>query len=168
LNGVWDVESSKLLRPDYFLTRPSDPENTKVDFGADFWRMHWLQYASQIRLHHPEAIHFIQAPVFVVPPSLPESFLKGRACTAPHYYDGLTLVTKHWNWFNADALGLLRGKYWTVVQALKIGDAAIRKSIQDQLGTLKKDTSDVFGKYPTIIGEIGCPYDLVGRDLGDE
>ena len=70
-------------------------------------------------------------------------------------------MTKHWNWFNADALGLLRGQYWSVIQAVKIGDAAIRKSIQSQLGFLQQDTSDVYGQYPTIIGEIGCPYDMV-------
>ena len=159
-HGVWDIETTTLLRPDYFLTTPSNPD-TKVNYVEDFWRMHWFSYASQVRLHHPEAIHFIQPPVFEIPPSLPESFLKGRACAVPHYYDGLTLMTKHWNWFNADALGILRGKYWSVLQAVKVGDKAIRKSIQDQLGILQKDTADVYGKYPTLIGEIGCPYDMV-------
>lgn len=127
----------------------------------EFWRTHYLAYATRIRKHHPESIHFIQPPVFAVPPSLPESFLAKRACTSPHYYDGLTLMTKHWNWFNADALGLLRGKYWSVVQAIKIGESAIRRCIQDQLGILKQDTRDVYGEYPTVLGEIGCPYDMV-------
>jgi len=167
LHGVWDVDSSTLLTPDYFLTRPSDPD-TKVNYVDDFWRMHWFSYASRVRLHHPEAIHFIQPPVFEVPPKLPESFLKGRACAVPHYYDGLTLMTKHWNWFNADALGILRGKYWSVLQAVKVGDAAIRKSVQDQLGILQQDTADVHGKYPTLIGEIGCPYDMVSSDQDEE
>lgn len=162
-HGVWDIESNRLLKPDYFWACPSDPTK-EATITRDFWSTHWLSYASMVRLHHPEAIHFVQAPVFVIPPKLPESFIKGRMATSPHYYDGLTLMTKHWNWFNADALGVLRGKYWNILQAVKIGETAIRKSIQDQLGILQKDTSDVFGNYPTLIGEIGAPYDMVSRN----
>ena len=159
-HGVWDPTTSKLLRPDYFRYSPTDPSRP-VDHVCDFWRVHWMSYASCIRLHHPEAIHFIQPPTFVVPPALPESFLKNRICTSPHYYDGLTLMTKHWNWFNADALGMLRHKYWGTLPSIRIGETAIRKSVQDQLGVLKQDTSDVYGNFPTLIGEIGCPFDMV-------
>lgn len=159
---MWDPSSSKLLRKDYFRYNPTNP--TKVaNVTTDYWRPHWLSYASQIRKHHPESIHFVQPPVFVVPPDLPEEFIKNRMATAPHYYDGLTLMTKHWNWFNADALGLLRHKYWTMLQAIKIGEPAIRNCIQSQLGILKQDTKDVYGDYPTLIGEIGCPYDMDGK-----
>jgi hypothetical protein len=159
-HGVWEPTTSALLKPDYFTTLPSDPSHV-VEFTDDFFTFHWMSYASTVRLHHPEAIHFIQAPVFHPPPRLPESVLKNRAASSPHYYDGLTLMTKHWNWFNADALGLIRGKYWSLMQAIKIGDKAIRQSIQDQLGILKDDTAEVLGQYPTLIGELGCPYDMV-------
>lgn len=161
-HGVWDSKTTTLLIPDYFATLPTNPSH-KVEFVHDFWRMHWLSYASAIRLHHPEAVHFMNTTVFKPLPKLPESFLSGRACSTPHYYDGLTLMTKHWSWFNADALGVLRNKYWTLVQALRVGETAIRRSIQQQLGVLKQDTFDSIGAYPTMIGEIGIPYDMDGR-----
>lgn len=73
-------------------------------------------------------------------------------------------MTKHWNWFNADALGMIRGKYWNVVQAVKIGDTAIKRMMQDELSTFAVDTKECLGEYPTLIGEIGCPYDMVSPD----
>jgi len=159
-HGVWDIETGALLKPDYFNTYHLDTTR-EINFVEDFFKTHWIAYAATVRKHHPEAILFIQSPVMKPPPHIPESILKGRVCSSPHYYDGLTLMTKHWNWFNADALGVLRGKYWSVVQAVRVGETNIRNCIQGQLGVLKQDTSDVLGKYPTLIGEIGCPYDMV-------
>ena len=157
-HGVWDTKTGDLLRPDYFNIYPDLPH--ELEFVEDFFKPHWIAYSSRIRSIHPEAIHFIQSPVMKQPPHIPEEYLKGRICASPHYYDGLTLMTKHWNWFNADALGMLRHKYWSVVQAIRIGEGNIRNCNQGQLGVIKQDTSDILGKYPTLIGEIGCPYDM--------
>jgi hypothetical protein len=64
------------------------------------------------------------------------------------------------NWFNADAIGILRGKYSSPFLAIKIGEKAIRKCLREQLGVLCQDTAEKLGEYPTMMGEIGVPYDL--------
>ena len=161
-HGVWDVESGYILRPDYFRFAPEDD----MDFIKDFWRPHWLAYSRRIRQSHPEAIMFVHPPVFAIPPPIEEDDLRGRCCYSPHYYDGLTLITRHWNWFNSDALGLIRGMYKNILQAVRIGEKAIRKSFQEQLGMFKEDAlliSTSSRAYPTIIGEIGTPFDMDGK-----
>ncbi|KAH7890152.1 glycoside hydrolase family 5 protein [Phlebopus sp. FC_14] len=191
LHGVWDIETGYMLQPDYFRYTPCPsvslsaaneppPPRMEVDFLQDFFLPQLTLYFKRIRAAHPSAIAFIQPPVFAIPPPIPESLLAGRGCFSAHYYDGLTLVTRHWNWFNADALGLLRGKYSTPLLAVKIGESAIRSSLQSQLGVLKQDSihlgeiidarpdhdhqSDVAQiRYPTIIGEIGTPFDMDGK-----
>ncbi|KAK1220614.1 hypothetical protein PQX77_016563 [Marasmius sp. AFHP31] len=163
-HGVWDIETGFVMAPDYFRYCPqetltADDTAPVVEFVADCWRPHWQLFSDRIRRAHPEAIMFIQPPVFALPPPIDEKHLKGRCAYSGHYYDGLTLITRHWNWFNADALGVLRGKYSSPLQAVKIGEGAIRKSLQEQLGMLKTDT-DIVGPYPTLIGEIGTPFDM--------
>ncbi|KPV75926.1 glycoside hydrolase family 5 protein [Rhodotorula graminis WP1] len=164
-HGVWDVESRTLLRPGYFdechgaVAAASGPER-EVDFGADYWLPHWRSYARMVREVHPEAIHFIHSPVFQIPPTIAGPEVGNRAAHSSHFYDGLTLVTKHWNWFNADAIGILRGKYASIVLGVKVGESAIRRCMRSQLGVLRQDCFDKLGQYPTMMGEIGIPYDL--------
>jgi len=115
----FDIETGYILRPDYFKFiydySPSSPGtiigSKPTEFLVDYWKPHFIDYATRIQQYHPLAILFVQPLVFAPPPPLPESVLQGRFAYALHYYDGLTLVTGHWNWFNADALGLIRGKY---------------------------------------------------------
>ncbi|EDR10797.1 glycoside hydrolase family 5 protein [Laccaria bicolor S238N-H82] len=161
-HGVWDIETGYIVRPDYFKYHPLTGQ--EVDFITDYWKPHFVAYTQRIRSAHPEAIIFVQPPVFAKPPKFEEDddCLQGRCAYSAHYYDGLTLVTRHWNWFNADALGLLRGKYSSPLQAVKVGSGAIRKSLQEQLALLQSD-ADILGPYPTIIGEIGTPFDMDGK-----
>lgn len=161
LHGVWDVDSGEVLVPDYFKAPPSALSHS-AHFIETYWLPHWQAFSRRLRQSHPESIMFVAPPVFALPPPIAEEFLQGRCCYSAHYYDGLTLVTRHWNWFNADALGLLRGKYSTQLPAVRIGESAIRKSLQEQLGMLKAD-APILGAYPTIIGEIGIPYDMDGK-----
>ncbi|KAI6027174.1 glycoside hydrolase family 5 protein [Pisolithus marmoratus] len=190
LHGVWDIETGYILQPDYFCYLPQSTSvptshsaesesRVEVDFLQDFFLPQITSYFSAIRAVHPNAIAFVQAPVFAVPPEVPETLLQGRACAAPHYYDGLTLISRHWNWYNADALGIIRGKYSSPVFAVRVGEKAIRSCIRSQLGLLKDDAVQlgmspdsalsmssspaVQVRYPTIIGEIGTPFDMDGN-----
>lgn len=161
-HGVWDLSTGNLLKPDYFAHSKLDPKR-KTDFAADYWRPHLNAYCHMIRQIHPESILFVHPPVFEIPPDLSTTtlpILKHRSVFSSHFYDGLTLVTRHWNWFNADALGILRGKYPSVVFGLKIGEAAIRRCLRAQLGMLRQDGLEKMGEFPTMMGEIGIPYDL--------
>ena len=175
LHDVWNPDTGSLLQPHYFRDYPS-PSGTNpapVHFLDKFLLPHLTDYVTRIRAAHPSAIAFVQAPVFAIPPEIPESLLKGRACHSTHYYDGLTLVTRHWHLFNADALGIIRGKYSNPIFAGRFGERAIRASIQSQLGILKSDGvqlgADVPGprRYPTIIGEIGTPMDMDDKKAYD-
>lgn len=142
LHSVWDVETGFVLRPDYFRCSSSDEE---VEFLSDYWLPHFTAFSKRIRAARPESILFVQPPVFApAPKSMSEDdLLKGRAAYSAHYYNGLTLITRQWNWFNADALGLLRGNYSSALAAVKIGSAAIRRSLQTQLGILKADAATI-------------------------
>ena len=206
-HGVWDIETGFMLRPDYFRYRasvnPGSPNGSprtdelmvieEVEFIDDFWKPHWLSYSSVVRMHLPLTIIFVQPSVFAPPPRLSFTETHGRCAYSPHYYDGLTLVSRHWGWMNADALGLLRGKYkgrigGEMLSAVKFGERAIRKSLREQIGYLKDDVAVLgnsedmaekygLGMYPTLIGEIGTPFDMddkksygfssEGRYLGD-
>ncbi|KAF7760819.1 CAZyme family GH5 [Agaricus bisporus var. burnettii] len=170
LHGVWDIQSGYMLQPDYFKYHPTT--GIEVEFMTDFWLPHFKAYGERIRSSHPNAILFVQPPVFALPPRVDEEILKGRCAYTGHYYDGLTLITKHWNWFNADSLGVLRGKYRYPLQAVKIGEKAIRKSLMEQIAMLKDDarlistpcsllpSTSPHNQYPTVIGEIGTPFDM--------
>ncbi|KAG8726995.1 hypothetical protein FRC11_014064 [Ceratobasidium sp. 423] len=85
--------------------------------------------------------------------------------SAPATREQGPLMMRRWNWFYADAFGLLRGKHLSVLGALRIGERAIRNSSHDQLGMLNADARKILilGEYPTLIGEIGVLLDMNGK-----
>jgi hypothetical protein len=106
---------------------------------------------------------FVQPPLFATPPPIEVRELAGLGAYATRYYDGLMLITRHWSWFITCARGLLRGKYRSTLQGVKVGECDIRKSLREQFAMLRADTS-VFGtSFPTVVGEIGMPFDVYGK-----
>ncbi|KAB8200826.1 tubby C-terminal-like domain-containing protein [Aspergillus parasiticus] len=80
---------------------------------------------------------------------------------APHYYDGITLMTKKWNrLWNVDVFGVLRGRYLTPASAIKLGETAIRNCLRDQLSAIRKEGEDYMGNHPCVLTEFGIPFDM--------
>jgi len=161
-HGVWDPETDTLLKKDYFQKNPRTgkaidyPEFTNTYF-MDFWR----KYRDTCRKHHKDCIMLMQYPTLELPPQI-----KGTEdddplmAFTPHFYDR-TAITKHWSkTWNVDVVGVLRGKYLNPAFAIKIGEAAIRKCLRDQLATLRQEGLDRIGKHPCILSEFGIPYDM--------
>ncbi|THV66465.1 glycoside hydrolase [Aureobasidium pullulans] len=162
-HGVWDPKNDKLLKKDYFCKVPVSGETiTHEYYTNNFWLSHYRAYRDTIRSIFPDTIMFCQSSPFEVPPSI-----KGtkdddpQMVFAPHFYDGITLITKKWNRFwNVDVVGIMRGKYLSPAFAVKIGESAIRNCFRDQLKYLREEGEEKMGARPTVFTEIGIPYDM--------
>lgn len=162
-HGVWDPSSDLLLQKDYFSKTPKTGEKLDYEkFTNSYFLDHYRAYRDAIRSVWPSSIMLCQPPVMELPPAL-----KGTADDDPnmvhavHFYDGLTLLTKHWNrLYNVDVIGVLRGKYLTPAFAVKIGETAIRNCLRNQLKFLRDESLQYVGNHPLIFTEIGIPYDM--------
>lgn len=97
-HGVWDPATNELLRKDYFSKNPRTGEALDYDkFINTYFMDHYRAFRDAIRSVHTSAIMLCQPPVMEIPPAL-----KGTQDDDPnmihaaHFYDGLTLITKHW------------------------------------------------------------------------
>ncbi|KAK1753067.1 glycoside hydrolase [Echria macrotheca] len=163
-HGVWDPSNDTLLRKDYFGKRPSNGEHVDYTYFANNFFMDMVRkYRDAIREQHNGAIILLQGPTMELPPKI-----KGTPdgddpliAYAPHWYDGITLMTKKWNrTWNVDVLGVLRGRYWHPGLAIKIGETAIRNCFRDQHAAMRQEGLDYLGNHPCIMTEFGIPYDM--------
>ena len=148
-NGVWDLSADgapHLLRPDHFAR--------VGDETADFARHHLVPFAQKfaetIHSVDPNALIFMENEVDTPSPTWREA-PKYKVVYAPHWYDGVTLITKRF----FPALGSHMRK-----RSLVIGRRNIQRSYADQLRVLKKEASEKLGGVPVLLGEIGIPFDL--------
>ncbi|KIO29472.1 hypothetical protein M407DRAFT_227596 [Tulasnella calospora MUT 4182] len=158
-HGLWDKESGTMKILDYFKWSRNSESKRKIDFVAEYWLPFWKSWSQSIRKAHPEAIVFIQPPLFKPPPNMSESDMKGRVAYSPHFYDGLTMITRHWNWFNSSTIHVLR-KRIHIIQSFKVGDESIKKNFQEQLALFREDVNENVGAYPVVLGETGTPFDV--------
>lgn len=162
-HGVWDPSTDTLLQKDYFSKVPRTGEKMDYEkFTNTYFLQHYRAYRDAIREVWPESIMLCQPPVMEVPPDLKGSIDDDpNMVHAVHFYDGLTLITKHWNrLYNVDVIGVLRGKYWAPAFAVKVGETAIRNCLRDQLKFLRDESLKYMGDHPMVFTEIGIPYDM--------
>lgn len=144
-HGVWDLDAQgqpRLLRDDYFAD---------TRFVRDGLRPFLRRYGETIRRAHPDALLFIEGePGSTEPLMAPEGV---PVVNASHWYDLLTLTTKH---FDPEA-ALVWGSDETVR-----GRDQVRVSFAQQIGALVEQSRRDLGSVPTLIGEFGLAFDLDG------
>ncbi|KAK3941306.1 glycoside hydrolase [Diplogelasinospora grovesii] len=163
-HGVWDPSSDTLLKKDYFGKHPTTGEDVDYNYFTNHYFMDFFRkYRDAVRTHHEDAIILLQGPTMEMPPKIigtPDGDDK-RLVYSPHWYDGITLMTKKWNrnW-NVDVVGVLRGHYWHPALAIKIGETAIRNCFKDQHAAMRQEGLDNLGNHPCVMTEFGIPYDM--------
>ena len=97
-HGIWNPSNDTLLKKDYFYRVPS----TKTVVDDEYWMntcfmQHWRRFRKAIKAEFPDAIMFCQPSPFEIPPNIKgtEDDMKDMVYT-PHFYDGITLMTKKW------------------------------------------------------------------------
>ncbi|KAF0320810.1 glycosyl hydrolase [Colletotrichum asianum] len=162
-HGIWDPKTDTLLKKDYFAKNPNTGKTIDHPEFTNTYFMHsYRLYRDAIRPIHKNCIMLMQYPTLELPPQIKgtedDDPLMGFA---PHWYDGITLMTKRWNrvW-NVDVVGVLRGRYWHEALSVKVGETAIRNCFKDQLASLRQEGIDRMGKHPCVMTEFGIPYDM--------
>jgi len=151
-NGVWDVDAAghpQLLRPAYF----SELQGRRVEFYRDYFRPFANTFAREMRSVLPEAIIFIEGAPRVEGIHWTRQDA-GRIVHAGHWYDHLTLITKDFrSWFTYD----------TTQEKLVLGCKAVRKTFRSQIARIHKISEERLLGAPTLIGEVGIPFDMHGK-----
>lgn len=172
----YGASSCKLLKPNYFNQDPGRfkvPPHVKENLSdivnvAFFVNVCFVAYYSlfkeMIRSLCPEAFVLMQPPVLVIPPILkadPRNIIDERTIYCPHYYDGMSLMFKSWNFrFNVDTLGIMRDRYASPVLGIVLGGTAIRNCIKKQFHDISQECKDNLGDIPVLMSETGMPFDM--------
>ena len=163
-HGVWDFSQTGeplVLKPRYF----SERNGGLVDFAEDYLKPFIQRYDAAIRSVDADWYTFVEPAMMEAPPTFSDSTAADSTLAdslaadssaaqyvyAPHWYDGATLITK--NYSPVLGVDVMRGE-------LLIGKTAIRQSFESQLARLKEEGRTHVTGGPTIIGEVGIPFDL--------
>lgn len=174
-NGVWKMDDAasgnkpQLLKPNYFAKNPKTgkPIQFMKEYGIPFY----LKATKAIRTHMPDATIFIEPILDMTDPSkvqdpvlTDEEVGTGGFVWAPHYYDGMTLMTKSFSRY----LGMD-----SVTQRPSISMRLIEQSYGKGISQLMGEAQHMGGGQqdggggggcPVLIGECGIPFDMGARD----
>ncbi|CAN8098555.1 unnamed protein product [Discula destructiva] len=181
-HGVWkwDEEQQKpvVLQQDYFdYDHRPGREGSKVEWYRHCYAPFALKFAERVSTRFPTHLSFVEPlPNQFMPPwGIDEGRrLLGSKNTqtiidlprprnmvhAPHFYDLNVLFSKHHGAMSVNVQGLARGMF--VLRGLYFGAEGLRKNYATQLRNLVEHADKYLGKIPTVIGEVGIPYDING------
>jgi hypothetical protein len=146
--GVWDKTTRGepvLLRPNHFSTVSGRP----VHFVQDYLKPFINRFAAEMRTVQPGTLIFAEG---TPEEGLPEWGEQDASniVNAPHWYDGMTLITKRYTgWVGIDIHS----------RRPVFGSENVRKVFARQLKVIK-DTAVRRTHAPVLIGEFGIPFDL--------
>lgn len=81
-----------------------------------------------------------------------------RSVFAPHFYDLDVLFKKGYTGWSVNVQGLSRGMF--IFNAIYFGTKGLFSNYSHQLSNLRSYSNLSLGTIPTIIGEVGIPFDL--------
>jgi len=156
-HGVWDIDSHGhpvLLRPNYFQ-KVGDRE---VSFEGDYMKAFIAKASKVIHDVAPDAMCFVEFDAMGklhAPTWEKDAVDEQNIVYAPHWYPFITLMSKRYiSWVGLDAVN----------STAKLGREGKRKAYEDNLAYHKEIANTTFHGVPTVIGEIGIPYDLNDRE----
>lgn len=148
-NGVWDYDDRgqpKLLRPDHF----AQYKGRSVEFNNDFLKPFINRFGKEIRQADPDKLIFIESVPHKTMPAWTDEDISG-VVDSSHWYDDLTLITKHYRAFAGIDL---------ITERVVLGTGRVKNMFRHVLAGIKKRTVEKLGDIPTLIGEFGIPYDM--------
>ncbi len=151
-HGVWQVGADgkpMLKRPDYFTS----VNGRAVSFNQDYFKPFAARYTQMVRSVDKDAMIFLEA----VPNTHSPEYAPGELTNtvyAVHWYDDMVLVLKRFfPWLGYD----------TLTDTIAFGAKKIRRVFAGTHAIVKREAIEKMGGIPTLIGEIGIPFDLNGR-----
>lgn len=183
-HGVWEWNDQKqcpeVLQKDYFEYdhRPGR-EGHRIEWYRDCYSPFVLKFSERVSRRFPAHFSFVEPlPNQFLPPWQGEEkeVLQKKYGTktvidlprpnnfvyAPHFYDLNVLFSKVHTSMSVNVQGLARGMF--ILNALYFGAEGLRKNYRAQLRNLVRHAEKFLGRVPIIIGEVGIPFDINGRE----